>query len=166
MNLDLSPLGFRKTPFTRELDVTERFTVPHQDEAIEALAQAVHQRRSAALVAPAGSGKTVALRILRSPVPERKGARCPLQSYAPPFPNGSAIRSPSPVPSVPHQGRTRNGTPLSYLRHSVPARLQPPASPGAKRNSQGAPLGDLRPLPRSIMLTAIRCGSACPSEGT
>jgi general secretion pathway protein A len=72
MNLDLSPMGFRKTPFTRELDVTERFTVPHQDEAIEALAQAVHQRRSAALVAPAGSGKTVALRILRSRLPEAR----------------------------------------------------------------------------------------------
>ena len=52
-----------------------------------------------------------------------------------PIPNGSATRSPSPVPSVPHLGRTRNGTALSYLRHSVSARLQPPTSAGAQRNS-------------------------------
>jgi hypothetical protein len=28
MSLDLSPLGFRKTPFTRELSVAERFPLP------------------------------------------------------------------------------------------------------------------------------------------
>jgi type II secretory pathway predicted ATPase ExeA len=72
MNLDLSPLGFRKTPFTREMDVTERFALPYQDEVIEALAQAVGQRRSAALIAPAGTGKTVALRILRSRLPDAR----------------------------------------------------------------------------------------------
>jgi general secretion pathway protein A len=70
MTLDLSPLGFRKTPFTRELAVTERFALPHQDEAIEALTTVVAQRMSAALIAPAGTGKTVALRALRSHLPE------------------------------------------------------------------------------------------------
>lgn len=70
MKPDLSPLGFRKTPFTRELSVSERFPLPHQTEATEALAEAVGQRRSAALIAPAGTGKTVALRVLVSGLPE------------------------------------------------------------------------------------------------
>ncbi len=70
MSLDLSPLGFRKTPFTRELAVTERFALPPQDEAIEALTEAVSQRMSAVLIAPAGTGKTVALRALLSHLPE------------------------------------------------------------------------------------------------
>jgi type II secretory pathway predicted ATPase ExeA len=70
MSLDLSPLGFRKTPFTREMDTADRFTLPHQDEAIEALTEAVSQRMSAALIAPAGTGKTVALRTLVSRLPE------------------------------------------------------------------------------------------------
>ena len=64
MSLDLSALGFRKTPFTRELPVAERYALPHQAEALEALAQAVRQQMSAALIAPAGTGKTVVLRML------------------------------------------------------------------------------------------------------
>ena len=72
MSLDLSPLGFRKTPFTRELSVPERFALPYQAEATEALAEAVRQRMSAALIAPAGTGKTVALRILLSTLPEAR----------------------------------------------------------------------------------------------
>lgn len=72
MSLDLSPLGFRKTPFTRELSVAERFALPHQAEATEALTEAVRQRMSAALIAPAGTGKTVALRVLVSGLPEAR----------------------------------------------------------------------------------------------
>jgi len=72
MSLDLSPLGFRKTPFTREISVPERFALPHQGEAADALAQAVRQRMSAALIAPAGTGKTVALRLLVSNLPEAR----------------------------------------------------------------------------------------------
>jgi type II secretory pathway predicted ATPase ExeA len=72
MSLDLSPLGFRRTPFTREISVTERFTLPHQAEAADALAEAVRQRMSAALIAPAGTGKTVTLRILVSSLPEAR----------------------------------------------------------------------------------------------
>ena len=37
MSLDLSPFGFRKTPFTRELSVAERFVLPYQTEVAEAL---------------------------------------------------------------------------------------------------------------------------------
>ena len=72
MSLDLSPLGFRKTPFTRELSVPERFVLPYQADAAEALAEAVRQRMSAALIAPAGTGKTLALRLLVSYLPETR----------------------------------------------------------------------------------------------
>lgn len=72
MSLDLSPLGFRKTPFTRELTIAERFTLSHQSEVAEALAHTVRQRMSAALVAPAGTGKTVALRMLVAALPDAR----------------------------------------------------------------------------------------------
>ncbi|MQA92910.1 MAG: AAA family ATPase, partial [Gemmatimonas sp.] len=72
MSLDLSPMGFRKTPFTRELAITERCSLPHPSEVAEALANAVRQRTSAALVAPAGTGKTVALRVLVGALPEAR----------------------------------------------------------------------------------------------
>jgi len=72
MSIDLSPMGLRKTPFTRELAVAERFALPHQAEATEALAEAVRQRMSAALIAPAGTGKTVALRVLVAGLPDAR----------------------------------------------------------------------------------------------
>ncbi|MEW6756043.1 MAG: AAA family ATPase [Candidatus Latescibacterota bacterium] len=72
MPIDLSPLGFRKTPFTRELAVSERFALPHQIEVADALAETVRQRMSAALIAPAGTGKTVVLRILVAALPEAR----------------------------------------------------------------------------------------------
>ena len=56
MSIDLSPLGFRKTPFTREFPVSERFALPYQAEVAEALSEAVRRRMSAALIAPAGTG--------------------------------------------------------------------------------------------------------------
>ncbi len=72
MSIDLSPFGFRKTPFTRELAVSERFCLPHQTEVAEALAEAVQARMSAALIAPAGTGKTVVLRLLVATLPEAR----------------------------------------------------------------------------------------------
>ncbi len=72
MSIDLQPLGFRKTPFTRELAVAERFPLPQQTEVADALAEAVHQRMSAALIAPAGTGKTVILRVLVEGLPEAR----------------------------------------------------------------------------------------------
>jgi general secretion pathway protein A len=70
--IDLSKLGFRKTPFTRELGVSERFSFAQQNEAAEALGEAVRQRMSAALIAPAGTGKTLTLRILAQSLPEAR----------------------------------------------------------------------------------------------
>jgi len=72
MSIDLSPMGFRKTPFTREVAIGDRFALPHQTEAADALAEAVHQRMSAALIAPPGTGKTVVLRALVNHLPEAR----------------------------------------------------------------------------------------------
>lgn len=72
MNNDLSPMGFRKTPFTRELDVNERFGLPYQEDVVAELTDVVTQRMSGTLIAPAGTGKTVALRMLVSRLPEAR----------------------------------------------------------------------------------------------
>ncbi len=57
--------GFRKTPFTREIAVSEMFTHPQHDEVLANLMRAVQQRMSAGLQAPAGYGKTSMIRSLR-----------------------------------------------------------------------------------------------------
>lgn len=72
MSIDLTPLGFRKIPFTRELAVSERFALPHQTEVADALAETVQRRMSAALIAPAGTGKTVVLRTVVAALPEAR----------------------------------------------------------------------------------------------
>ena len=72
MPVDLTTLGFRKIPFTRELAVSERFNLPHQADVADALAETVHRRMSAALIAPAGTGKTVVLRTLVAALPEAR----------------------------------------------------------------------------------------------
>jgi general secretion pathway protein A len=65
-------MGFRKTPFTREFVVRERYAFPHHDEAVRGLFQAVHKRMSAALISPAGTGKTVVLRVLQAELPDAR----------------------------------------------------------------------------------------------
>lgn len=72
MPVDLSPLGFRKSPFTRELAVSDRFNLPHQATVADALIDTVQRRMSAALIAPAGTGKTVVLRALVAALPEAR----------------------------------------------------------------------------------------------
>jgi general secretion pathway protein A len=67
-----SRFGFHSTPFTRELRVEERFTLPFHDEALAALQGAVENRLSAALVAPAGTGKTALVRALLARLPEAR----------------------------------------------------------------------------------------------
>ena len=64
--------GFHKTPFTRELAENEHLPLPHLDEALRGIQGAVEERMSAALIAPAGAGKTTILRRLRSRLPEAR----------------------------------------------------------------------------------------------
>lgn len=63
---------FVTTPFTREIKVDHRHKVVHIEEEIMALKAAIDSRQSAVLTAPAGSGKTLVLRTLRSMLPESR----------------------------------------------------------------------------------------------
>lgn len=67
-----SRFGFHTTPFSREFPADRRFLFPFFEEAIEGLYQAIQQRESAALIAPAGSGKTVAARALKDRLSEAR----------------------------------------------------------------------------------------------
>jgi type II secretory pathway predicted ATPase ExeA len=59
-----SRFGFHTMPFTREIQVRECFSTEVFDEVLRALLRVVDQRMSAALIAPAGTGKTTLLRAL------------------------------------------------------------------------------------------------------
>lgn len=63
---------FHQTPFTRELRPEDRFRLPFSDEAFEGLRRCVEARMSGALIAPAGTGKTVLLRCLKAALPEAR----------------------------------------------------------------------------------------------
>jgi type II secretory pathway predicted ATPase ExeA len=67
-----SRFGFHTAPFTREIPIEHRFSLDFLDDALAALLRAVEQRMSAALVAPAGAGKTLLLRALASKLPEAR----------------------------------------------------------------------------------------------
>lgn len=64
-----SRFGCHSLPFTRELAVADRFAHPDFDAALEPLVTAVTQRMSAALIAPAGTGKSALLRALCARLP-------------------------------------------------------------------------------------------------
>ena len=66
--------GFHSAPFTREITLQQRFALDSFDQALTALQRAVEQRSSAALVAPAGTGKTALLRALVGKLPEARFA--------------------------------------------------------------------------------------------
>jgi general secretion pathway protein A len=71
--LDLrSAFGFRQTPFTRELRPEELLSFPFLDDAFAGVKNAVENRMSAALLAPAGTGKTALLRRLVAYLPEAR----------------------------------------------------------------------------------------------
>ena len=63
---------FKSPPFTREIKIEHRFKAKYVEEQVAALKATVDQRQSAVLVAPAGAGKTVALRALRAQLPEAR----------------------------------------------------------------------------------------------
>lgn len=67
-----SRFGFHAMPFTREIQVQDRFPLPFLDDEVAALEHAVSARMSAALIAPAGTGKSTALRALVSRLPEAR----------------------------------------------------------------------------------------------
>lgn len=62
--------GLTAIPFTREIQT--RWPSPHLDEVVADLAAVVSNRMLAALVAPAGTGKTVILRALTERLPEAR----------------------------------------------------------------------------------------------
>ena len=66
------PFGFHKTPFTREVRTDEMYRMPMYDAVIDELVTAVEHRMSAAVVAPAGSGKTAMLRRLVDALPQTR----------------------------------------------------------------------------------------------
>jgi type II secretory pathway predicted ATPase ExeA len=67
-----SRFNFNTTPFSREIAIDRRFALPHCEEAIESLYQTIQQRESAALIAPAGTGKTLVVRALKERLPEAR----------------------------------------------------------------------------------------------
>ncbi len=64
--------GLNTTPLTREFRVTQRMAIPQHDDALGALRTAVEDRMSAALIASAGTGKSVVLRALADALPEAR----------------------------------------------------------------------------------------------
>lgn len=67
-----SRFGLTTTPFTRELPVAHRFVHAQFDEVLADLRQTLHARMSAAIIAPAGTGKTALVRALRDALPEAR----------------------------------------------------------------------------------------------
>lgn len=64
--------GFRSSPFTREFPVDQRFALELFDETLADLSRAIEARASAALIGPAGTGKTAILRALAHALPEAR----------------------------------------------------------------------------------------------
>jgi len=67
-----SVFGCHTTPFTREIAPSEHFALPLFEQARDALRRAIDLRMSAALIAPAGTGKTALLRWLIADLPEAR----------------------------------------------------------------------------------------------
>jgi len=71
MNLHAT-FGFHKTPFTREVATDDMLALPHLEQARDAVATQIERRMSAAVVAPAGAGKSALLRALRAQLPQAR----------------------------------------------------------------------------------------------
>ena len=57
--------GLHHLPFTREISIADCWHHPQYDGLVDELHELVEHRLSAAIIAPAGAGKTVVLRALR-----------------------------------------------------------------------------------------------------
>jgi general secretion pathway protein A len=68
----LSQFGFRELPFTCELDVKKFFNTESMKEARDFLVSTVKNGMCAAVVGPAGTGKTFLTRALRRSLPEAR----------------------------------------------------------------------------------------------
>lgn len=64
--------GLSAIPHTREMAVDKRWRHPEHERVLEQLRACVEQRMSAALIAPAGLGKSVVLRALAASLPEAR----------------------------------------------------------------------------------------------
>jgi type II secretory pathway predicted ATPase ExeA len=64
--------GLQSLPLTREIPIDRRMALPTHEAAIDALRATVEDRMSAALVAPAGTGKSVVLRALAEALPDAR----------------------------------------------------------------------------------------------
>jgi general secretion pathway protein A len=67
-----SRYGFHSTPFTRELDIKQRFRLPFFDETLDALVHTMDLRMLGALIGPAGTGKTALMRALSDCLPDAR----------------------------------------------------------------------------------------------
>jgi len=64
--------GLHHLPFTREIAIADCWHHPQYDGLVDELHELVEHRLSAAVIAPAGAGKTVVLRALREALPEAR----------------------------------------------------------------------------------------------
>ena len=64
--------GCHAVPFTREITPDQLLRLPFLDDALAGLHAAVEARMSAAVIAPAGTGKTALLRRLRDTLPDAR----------------------------------------------------------------------------------------------
>jgi len=67
-----SRYGFSVTPFTREIDVKKHFKLPAFEDVVKGVKRTIEKRMSAAIIAPAGTGKTQILRSVCSSLPEAR----------------------------------------------------------------------------------------------
>ncbi|MFH1176208.1 MAG: AAA family ATPase [Acidobacteriota bacterium] len=67
-----SAFGCHCTPFTRELRLDDVFSLAIFDQARDGILRAIEKRSSAALIAPAGSGKSTVLRAILGRLPEAR----------------------------------------------------------------------------------------------
>jgi len=67
-----SAFGCHTTPFTREVRVEDLYHLGFFDQACDGILRAIDKRCSAALIAPAGSGKSTVLRALLARLPEAR----------------------------------------------------------------------------------------------